>query len=44
MFINPILKGKLASKKDPEIKKPIAQTKAITNPIAAALPIAFFIG
>ena len=43
IFINPILKGKLAFKKEPEIKKPIAPTIAIINPIAAALPIAFFI-
>ena len=44
MFINPTLKGKLTSKKEPEIKKPIAPTIAIINPIAEALPIAFFIG
>ena len=43
IFINPTLRGKLASKKDPEIKKPIAPNIAIINPIAAALPIAFFI-
>ena len=35
---------KLASKNEPEVKKPIAPTIAITNPIAEALPIAFFIG
>ena len=30
-LINPILNGNLASKKDPEIKKPIAPVKAIIN-------------
>ena len=44
IFINPILKGKLASRKEPEIKKPTAPNSAIINPIAAALPIAFLIG
>ena len=44
IFINPILKGKFVSKKDPEIKNPIAPNKAIIKPIAAALPMAFFIG
>ena len=44
IFINPILKGKLVSKKVPEIKNPIAPNRAIIKPIAAALPIAFFIG
>ena len=43
IFINPILKGKLASKKEPEIKKPMAPTNAIINPIAEALPIAFLL-
>ena len=44
MFIKPILRGKLAFKNDPDIKKPIAPKLAITKPIAAALPIAFLIG
>ena len=44
ILINPILKGKFASKYDPEIKKPNAPKRAIINPIAAALPIALLIG
>ena len=43
IFIKPILKGKLAPKNEPEIKKPIAPTIEITKPIAAALPIALVI-
>tara|TARA_B100001250_G_C19334899_1_gene586365 strand:- start:19 stop:354 length:336 start_codon:yes stop_codon:yes gene_type:complete len=44
IFINPILNGKLAFKNDPDIKKPTAPNKAIIKPMAAALPIALFIG
>ena len=44
IFINPMLKGRLASKKKPDIKKPIAPNNAIKNPIAAALPIDLLIG
>ena len=44
ILIKPILKGRFAFKKDQEIKKPIAPKRAIIKPIAAALPIAFFIG
>ena len=44
IFIKPMRRVKLASKKEPYIKKPRAPTIAIINPIAAALPIAFFIG
>ena len=44
IFINPILKGKLAFKNEPEIMKPKAPNDAIIKPIAAALPIAFLIG
>ena len=44
MLINPMLSGIFACKKDPDIKKPIAPNKAITEPIAAALPIAFLMG
>ena len=36
-------KEKFTFNKEPEYQKPIAPHKAITNPIAAALPIAFFI-
>ena len=43
IFINPMLKGILVSKKDPEIKNPIEPKVAMMKPIAAALPIAFFI-
>ena len=44
MFINPTLNGKLAFKNEPVIKKPNAPNKEITEPIAAALPIALLIG
>tara|TARA_B100000424_G_scaffold260205_1_gene243816 strand:+ start:405 stop:767 length:363 start_codon:yes stop_codon:yes gene_type:complete len=44
ILINPILNGRFVSKYDPEIKNPIAPKRAIINPIAAALPIAFLIG
>ena len=44
MFKKPRLNGKSASRYEPEIKNPTAPNKAIINPIAAALPIALFIG
>ena len=44
IFINPTLNGKSAFKKEPEIKKPIAPNKEITEPMAAARPIALLIG
>ena len=44
IFINPMLKGKLVFKIDPEYQKPMAPHNAIIKPIVAALPIAFFIG
>ena len=44
IFINPILNGKLVFRIVPEIKKPIAPNKEITEPIATALPIALLIG
>ena len=44
IFIKPILKGKFASKKVPEVKKPKAPNRAIINPMAAALPIDLLIG
>ena len=44
IFINPKLNGKFACIKDPDIKNPIAPNNAIIKPIAAALPIALFIG
>ena len=40
----PILIGRFAFNKNPEIKKPIDPIDAITNPIAAELPIALPIG
>ena len=40
IFINPTLNGKSAFKNEPVIKKPNAPNKEITEPIAAALPIA----
>ena len=36
IFKKPILKGKLAFRYEPDIKKPTAPNKAIINPIAAA--------
>ena len=39
-----MLNGRSASRYEPEIKNPIAPNKAIKKPIAAALPIALFIG
>ena len=44
MLIKPILNGRLAFKNEPEIKNPIAPNKEIKKPIAAALPMALFIG
>ena len=44
ILINPILKGKFTFKNEPDIKKPIAPDRAIKNPIAAALPMAWLIG
>ena len=44
IFKKPMLKGKSASKYEPEIKKPNAPNIAMMKPIAAALPIALFIG
>ena len=44
IFMNPTLNGKSAFKKEPEIKKPIVPNKEITEPMAAALPIALLIG
>ena len=44
IFKKPMLNGKSDSRYEPEIKKPPAPNKAIINPIAAALPIALFIG
>ena len=44
IFKKPILNGKLAFKQLPEKRKPIVPNKAIIKPIAAALPIALFIG
>ena len=44
IFINPTLNGKSAFKNEPVIKKPNAPNKEITEPIAAALPIALLIG
>ena len=39
-----MLRGKFALKYEPENKNPITANKATMNPIAAALPIALFIG
>ena len=44
ILIKPMLNGRFAFKKDPEIKKPIAPNIEITNPTDAALPIALLIG
>ena len=44
IFKKPILKGRFAFKYEPEIRKPTAPNKAIMKPMAAALPIALFIG
>ena len=44
IFTKPILIGRFAFNKNPEIKKPIDPIDAITNPIAAELPIALPIG
>ena len=44
IFTNPRLKGRFALSKNPEVKKPIEPIDAITNPIAAELPIALLIG
>ena len=43
-FINPILKGNLTFKINPEYQNPIAPHKAIIKPIVAAVPMAFLIG
>ena len=44
MFTKPMLKGRFAFSKKPDVKKPIDPMDAITNPIAAELPIALLIG
>ena len=44
IFTKPRLKGRFAFNKNPEVKKPIEPIDAITNPIAAELPIALLIG
>ena len=44
ILIKPMLNGRFAFKKDPEIKKPIAPNIEIINPTDAALPIALLIG
>ena len=44
IFTNPRLKGRFAFSKNPEVKKPIEPIDAMTNPIAAELPIALLIG
>ena len=44
ILIKPMLNGKLAFKYEPVKKKPNPPNTAIINPIAAALPIALFIG
>ena len=44
IFKNPILRGNWALRYEPDIKNPTAPNKAITKPMAAALPIALFIG
>ena len=40
-FINPILKGKLVSKKDPEIKNPIAPKDAIIKQVLTVNGVRF---
>ena len=44
ILIKPMLNGRSTSRYEPEIKNPIAPNKAIKKPMAAALPIALFIG
>ena len=44
IFTKPRLKGRFAFSKNPEVKKPIEPIEAMTNPIAAELPIALLIG
>ena len=44
IFTKPRLKGRFAFNKNPEVKKPIEPIDAITNPMAAELPIALLIG
>ena len=44
IFTKPKLKGRFAFNKKPEVKKPIEPIEAITNPMAAELPIALLIG
>ena len=43
IFTKPMLKGRFALSKKPDVKKPIEPIDAITNPIAAELPIALLI-
>ena len=44
ILTKPRLKGRFAFNKKPEVKKPIEPIDAMTNPIAAELPIALLIG
>ena len=44
IFTKPMLKGRFAFSKKPDVKKPIEPIDAITKPIAAELPIALLIG
>ena len=44
IFTKPMLKGRFAFSKKPDVKKPIEPIDAIINPIAAELPIALLIG
>ena len=44
IFTKPKLKGRFAFSKKPDVKKPNEPINAITNPIAAELPIALLIG
>ena len=44
IFTKPMLNGRFAFSKKPDVKKPIEPIDAIINPIAAELPIALLMG